>query len=155
VKDYDTNAKINPPLRTKRDIEAIKEGLKDGVIDVIATDHAPHHKDEKLREFDMAPFGISGLETALGLSLRLVEQGVLSMSQLVEKITLNPARILNIQKGTLKQGSDADITIIDINKEFRVESEKFISKGKNTPFEGWLLKGTPVLTICKGKIYEW
>lgn len=155
VKDYDTNSKVNPPLRTKRDIEAIKEGLNDGTIDVIATDHAPHHIDEKLKEFDAAPFGISGLETALGLSLKLVKEGVLSLSQLISKMTINPAKILNLQKGTLKQGSDADITIIDINKEFIVRSEDFISKGKNTPFEGWLLKGCPVVTISKGNIYEW
>lgn len=155
VKDYDTNSKVNPPLRTKRDIEAIKEGLNDGTIDVIATDHAPHHIDEKLKEFDAAPFGISGLETALGLSLKLVEEGVLSLSQLISKMTINPAKILNLQKGTLKQGADADITIIDINKEFIVRSEDFISKGKNTPFEGWLLKGCPVVTISKGNIYEW
>jgi dihydroorotase len=155
VKGYDTNAKVNPPLRTKRDIEAIKEGLKDGTIDIIVTDHAPHHMDEKLREFDMAPFGISGFETALSLSLRLVEEGILSMSQLVKNMTLNPAIILNIPKGTLSQDTDADVTIIDVNREFKVESEKFVSKGKNTPFEGWLLKGCPVLTICKGKIYEW
>jgi dihydroorotase len=154
VKGYNTNAKVNPPLRTKRDIEAIKEGLRDGTIDVIATDHAPHHRDEKMREFDMAPFGISGLETAVSLSLRLVGEGILTMNQLVEKMTLNPAEILQINKGNLKVGSDADLVIIDTNKEFTVRSDQFISKGKNTPFEGWVLKGMPVLTVCKGKIYE-
>ena len=154
VEGYNTNAKVNPPLRTGEDIAAIKLGLKDGTIDVIATDHAPHHRDEKLREFDHAPFGISGLETALGLSLRLVEEDVLTVGQLVEKMTLNPARILGLNKGTLRSGSDADITIVDLKKEFRVEAEKFTSKGKNTPFEGWVLKGTPVMIICKGKIYE-
>lgn len=155
VKDYDTNAKMNPPLRTERDIEAIKEGLRDGTIDVIATDHAPHHRDEKLKEFDLAPFGISGLETALSLSLRLVGEGTLTMGQLVEKTANNPARILNIGKGTLKSGSDADVVVVDRNKEFTVEAERFISKGKNTPFNGWVLKGMPVLTMCKGKVYEW
>jgi dihydroorotase len=155
VKDYDTNAKMNPPLRTKRDIEAIKEALKDGTIDVIATDHAPHHRDEKLREFDLAPFGISGLETALGLSLSLVEEGTLTIGALVEKMTCNPARILHIDKGTLKIGSDADLVVLDRNKEFKVEPERFISKGKNTPFKDWVLKGMPVVTICKGRIYEW
>lgn len=154
VNGYDTNAKVNPPLRTVRDIEAIKEGLKDGTIDVIATDHAPHHRDEKLREFDMAPFGISGIETAVSLSLRLVHEGVLTVYQLIEKMALNPARILQINKGTLKVGTDADVVIVDKNKEFKVESERFVSKGKNTPFEGWVLKGMPVLTICRGKIYE-
>jgi dihydroorotase len=155
VKDFDSNAKVNPPLRTERDIKAIKEGLRDGTIDVIATDHAPHHRDEKLREFDMAPFGISGLETALSLSLRLVEEGILTMNQLVEKMVLNPSRILRLNKGTFKVGANADIAIVDINKEYRVESERFVSKGKNTPFEGWVLKGMCFLTICKGKVYEW
>lgn len=153
VKGYNTNAKVNPPLRTEKDIEAIKRGLKDGTIDVIATDHAPHHKDEKLQEFDKSPCGISGLETALSLSLKLIEEGILTMNGLVNKMSLNPARILGINKGTLKVGSDADIVIVDRNREFKVESEKFVSKGKNTPFEGWVLKGVPVMTICKGKIY--
>ena len=155
VKDYNTNAKVNPPLRTVRDIEAIKQGLSDGTIDAISTDHAPHHVDEKLREFDMAPFGISGLETALGLSLRLVQEGILTLSQVVEKMALNPVRILRIDKGTLKTGASADVIIVDDNKEFKIEAEGFVSKGKNTPFEGWILKGMPVLTICKGKVYEW
>lgn len=155
VKGFDSNAKVNPPLRTERDIKAIKEGLRDGAIDVIATDHAPHHRDEKLREFDMAPFGISGLETALSLSLRLVEEGILTMNQLVEKMVLNPSRILRLNKGAFKVGANADIAIVDINKEYRVESERFVSKGKNTPFEGWVLKGMCFLTICKGKVYEW
>ncbi|MEW6068944.1 MAG: dihydroorotase [Nitrospirota bacterium] len=155
VKDYNTNAKVNPPLRTDRDINAIKEGLKDGAIDVIATDHAPHHMDEKLREFDRSPSGISGLETALGLSLRLVHEGILSLNQLIEKMALNPAMILNIRKGTLKIGSDADITVVDINKEWTVNTDKFVSKGRNTPFEGWFLKGMSALTICRDKLYEW
>jgi dihydroorotase len=155
VKGYDTNAKVNPPLRTKRDREAIKDGLRDGTIDVIATDHAPHHKDEKLREFDLAPSGISGLETALGLSLRLVHDGVLTLQQLVEKMSSHPARILRLQnKGTLKVGSDADIVIVDKDREWTVDTEKFISKGKNSPFHGWLLKGMAVVTICRGKVYE-
>lgn len=152
VKGYNTNAKVNPPLRTQRDIDAIKEGLKDGTIDVIATDHAPHHKDEKLQEFDRAPFGISGLETALSLSLGLVHEGVLTMNQLAEKLTINPARILDIKKGTLKVGSDADVVIVEVNKEFKVESETFASKGKNTPFDGWVLKGKPVMAICKNRV---
>jgi dihydroorotase len=155
VKDYDTNAKMNPPLRTERDIKAIKEGLRDGTIDVIATDHAPHHRDEKLKEFDLAPFGISGLETALSLSLRLVGEGTLTMGQLVGKMAHNPARILDIDKGTLKAGSDADVVLLDRNKEFTVEPERFISKGKNTPFKGWVLKGMPVVTMRKGKVYDW
>ncbi len=155
VQGYNTNAKVNPPLRTARDIEAIKKGLKDGTIDAIATDHAPHHRDEKMREFDTAPFGISGLETALGLSLRLVQEGVLSLRQLIEKMTLNPAKILRIKKGTLRPGMDADILVVDEKKEYIVHADQFISKGKNTPFEGWELRGSPVLTMYKGKIYEW
>ncbi|MEW6571015.1 MAG: dihydroorotase [Nitrospirota bacterium] len=155
VSGYDTNAKVNPPLRSRHDIEAVKEGLADGTIDVIATDHAPHHVDEKLREFDMAPFGISGLETALSLSLRLVHEGILTLPDLVAKITHKPAEILNLERGTLKIDADADIIIVDMEKEFRVEPEKFVSKGKNTPFRGWMLKGMPVMTIVRGKIYEW
>jgi len=156
VKDYDTNAKVNPPLRTKRDIDAIKEGLKDGTIEVIATDHAPHNRDEKLREFDLAPSGISGLETALPLSLRLVDEGILNMNQLVEKMSFNPSQILGISsKGSLNPGSDADVTIIDTKKEVRVEAEKFASKGKNTPFNGWVMKGVPFIIISKGRVYEW
>jgi dihydroorotase len=155
VKGYDTDAKVNPPLRTEQDIEAIKEGLQDGTIDVIATDHAPHHRDEKLREFDMAPSGISGLETALSLSACLVQSGILTFSQLIEKMALNPAGILQIDKGTLRVGADADVTIVDMTKEFRVEPETFISKGKNTPFKGWLLRGRPVFTVVRGNVYEW
>lgn len=151
---YNTGAKVNPPLRTEADIEAIKEGLKDGTIDVIATDHAPHHKDEKLQEFDKAPSGISGIETALGLSLALVRDGILSMKQLVEKMCLNPARITGIQEGNLKQGSDADIVIINQDAELTVDADRFLSKGKNTPFHGFRLKGLPAITIAKGNIYE-
>ena len=155
VKGYNTNAKVNPPLRTARDTKAIKEGLRDGTIDAIVTDHAPHHTDEKLREFDMAPFGISGLDTALSLSLKLVNEGVLTLSQLIERMALSPARILGIDRGTLRTGSDADLVIMDLNKEFMVEPERFISKGRNTPFAGWRLEGMPVFTTYKGKLYEW
>ncbi len=152
VNGYSTNAKVNPPLRAQGDVEAIKEGLRDGVIDVIATDHAPHHRDEKLQEFDRAPFGISGLETALSLGMRLVWDGALSMSQFVEKTAINPAKILGLNKGNLKVNSEADIVIVDANRDFKVEAEKFISIGKNTPFDRWVLKGRPAVTICKGKI---
>jgi len=155
LKTYDTNLKVNPPIRTERDVEAIKEGLKDGTIDVIATDHAPHHEDDKDKEFDAAAFGISGLETAFSLSIRLVQDRIITMTQLIEKMALNPARILGINKGTLKEGSQADIVILDINKEFKVESQKFASKGKNTPFEGRVLNGIPLITIIKNKVYQW
>ncbi|HXX57555.1 MAG TPA: dihydroorotase [Thermodesulfovibrionales bacterium] len=154
VEGYRTDAKVNPPLRTEADIDAIKNGLHDGTIDIIATDHAPHHRDEKLQEFDKAPSGISGLETAFSLSLRLVEEDILTMKHLVAKMALNPARILGINKGTLAVGSDADIVIADLKREFVVEPGKFASQGKNTPFSGLVLKGRPVITVCKGKIHE-
>ncbi len=154
VGNYDTNAKVNPPLRTRKDVEAIKEGLRDGTIDVIATDHAPHHRDEKLREFDKAPSGISGLETAMGLSLALVHEGILSMTQLVQKMALNPARILGLQKGTLRAGADADVVVVDSERGWTVDPEKFASTGKNTPFRGRVLKGIPVITVCRGRINE-
>ena len=153
VKVYNTNAKVNPPLRTEKDIEAIKWGLRDGTIDVIATDHAPHHRDEKLQEFDKAPSGISGLETALGLGLRLVEEGVLTLDALAEKIAFNPARIIGIDKGTLRPGSDADVTIIDSKREVTINAYAFASMGKNTPFDNWSLKGIPVITIVRGIVY--
>ncbi len=155
VKGYNTNAKVNPPLRTEADIIAIKEAIADGTIDVIATDHAPHHRDEKLQEFDKAPFGISGLETALSLSLKLVHEGVITLYKLVERMALLPAKILNIEKGTLKIGSDAELVILDLNKEWQVNPDKFISLGKNTPFINMTLKGIPIITICRGKVYEW
>jgi dihydroorotase len=155
VKSYNTNAKVNPPLRTGNDVNAIKQGLKDGTIDVIATDHAPHHRDEKSKEFDQAPSGISGLETALGLSLRLVDEGILTLAGMVEKMSSNPANILGIKKGTLKEGYDADLVVIDMRKEFTVDSEGFASKGKNSPFNGWVLTGVPVKVIARGKINEW
>ncbi|MFZ5996210.1 MAG: dihydroorotase [Nitrospirota bacterium] len=152
VKGYNTNAKVNPPLRTQRDVDAIREGLRDGTLDVIATDHAPHHRDEKLLEFDKAPPGISGLETALSLSLRLVEDKVLSMHQLVEKMSLNPARILGLDRGTLRVGADADVVIVDTGRESTIDARGFASMGKNSPFDGWTVKGVPVMTIWKGQI---
>jgi dihydroorotase len=155
VKGYNTNAKVNPPLRTVKDAEAVKEGLKDGTIDVIATDHAPHGMEEKLREFDLAPSGISGLETALPLSLRLVDEGVLTLSGLVEKLSLNPSGILGIEGGRLMESSPANIVIVDISKDFTVNAKEFFSKGKNTPFDGWTLKGMPLITIWKGRVLRW
>ena len=154
VRGYRTEAKVNPPLRTHKDVEAIKEGLSDGTIDVIATDHAPHHRDEKTCEFDRAAFGISGLETALSLSYSLVREGVLSIEEVVKKMTSNPAEILSLNKGSLKRGADADITVFDPEAEWRVEPEQFFSKGKNTPFEGFVLQGRVRLTVCKGRVYE-
>lgn len=155
ITDYDTNYKVNPPIRTASDVEAIKEGLKDGTIDAIATDHAPHHIDDKNKEFDAAAFGISGLETAFSLSLKLVEEGVLDLKQLIARMSWIPARIMGVDGGTLQTDSDADIAIINMKSEFKVDSSKFLSKGKNSPFNNWLLKGAIEKTIVKGKVYEW
>ncbi|KJU85690.1 dihydroorotase, multifunctional complex type [Candidatus Magnetobacterium bavaricum] len=152
VDGYNTLAKVNPPLRTKKDVEAIREGLCDATIDCIVTDHAPHHKDDKECEFDVAAFGISGLETSLALGLGLVHEGVLSLSTLIERMTVKPSDILKLGKGTLKEGVEADVIVVDINREFTVDMNNLVSKGKNTPFHGWQLKGICVLTIVGGKI---
>jgi dihydroorotase len=152
VRGYNTMAKMNPPLRTAEDVAAVRQGLKDGTLDVIATDHAPHGLDEKSGEFDAAPFGIVGLETALGLSIRLVQESVLSMSQLVERMSATPARIIKSGGGTLSAGAVADITIIDPNVEWAVNAGEFKSKSGNTPFDGWKLKGRAVQTIVEGRI---
>ena len=153
--NYDTNFKVNPPVRTQKDVEAIKEGLKDCTIDVIATDHAPHHIDDKNREFDTAAFGISGLETAFSLGLQLVGQGIFDLNQLIAAMTIIPSRIINIPKGALLSGSEADIAIINTEKEFIVDSSRFLSKGKNSPFNRWTLKGTVEKTISMGKVHDW
>ncbi len=151
VRGYNTMAKINPPLRTAEDVAAIKAGLGDGTIDVIVTDHAPHGMDEKSGEFDYAPFGIVGLETSLGLSLKLVQDGVLSMRQLVERMSMAPGRIIR-NGGTLSSGAAADITIIDPIIDWTVDASRFKSRSKNTPFEGLHLKGKAVQTIVGGKV---
>ncbi len=152
VRGYNTMAKMNPPLRTAEDVAAIKQGLKDGTLDVIATDHAPHGTDEKSVEFDAAPFGIVGLETSVGLSLKLVQEGVLSMPQLVERMSMTPAKIIKSGGGTLSVGAVADITIIDPNIEWTVDASQFKSRSKNTPFDGWKLKGRAVRTMVEGRI---
>lgn len=153
VVSFDTNLKVNPPLRSKEDREAIKKGLKDGTIDIIATDHAPHTEAEKDVEFDYAPFGMIGLETAFSLGLsELVSKDILSLAGLVEKMSLNPAKFLNLSnKGRLSLGCDADIVIVDLESEWTVEKDKIKSKSKNTPFIGWKLKGVIEQTICAGK----
>lgn len=153
VQSYNTLLKMNPPLRTKDDVEAVKDALKDGTIDAIATDHAPHSSWEKVSTFDSAPFGVIGLETALSLAITyLVQPGILSLSGLVERMSLGPARILNVAGGTLSPGGDADITIIDLNNEWIVDKDAFLSKSKNSPFIGWRLKGGVDYTICKGRV---
>ena len=152
VINYNTNAKMNPPLRSIRDVRAVQKGLKDGTIDIIATDHAPHSEDEKNVEFDKAPFGIVGLETALPLSLTLREKKLLTLNEIIEKLTVLPARIINIDRGTLGKNKVADITIFDPNEKFTVDKNSFSSMSKNTPFDGWKLKGKVKYTIVSGKI---
>jgi dihydroorotase len=154
VRSYDTNAKMNPPLRTRDDIEAIKKGLQDGTIDVIATDHAPHSFDEKQVEFQAAPFGIVGLETAIGLSVtELVHKGILTLSQLVEKLSVNPRRILRLPVIKIVEGETANLTIFDPLAEWTVDPESFKSRSKNTPFGGFRLKGRSVGVINNGQVY--
>jgi len=154
VKDYDTNAKVNPPLKTEKDLKAIIRGLKDGTIDVIATDHAPHNIEEKNVEFNRAAFGLIGLETALGLVLtKLVAEKKLTLKEAIAKMTINPARILNLaDKGSLKPGSDADVVIVDPKQKWVVDSSKISSKSKNSPFIGWELQGKVIHTIVGGKM---
>ena len=154
VEGYDTNTKMAPPLRSEDHLEAILEGLKDGTIDAIATDHAPHHADEKSLEYDRAPFGITGLETAVGLALtKLVHTGTIDLSRLVELCSANPARILKLAgRGTLAPGSIADITIIDPELKWTYRNADSRSKSRNSPFDGYELHGAAVATIVAGKI---
>jgi len=149
---YNTNAKMNPPLREAADVAALRAGVKDGTIDVIATDHAPHAAFEKEREFDYAPFGIVGLETAWGLALVLAEEGVLTVEQVVSALTIQPARAFGLAKGTLAVGADADVTIVDPEAPWVVDPGQFKSKGRNTPFAGWKLKGRVVSTLVGGRV---
>jgi dihydroorotase len=150
---YDTNFKMAPPLRSQSDVEAILEGLRDGTIDAIATDHAPHHANEKMYEFDKALNGITGLETAVSLTLdRLLHGGVISLARMVELLACNPSKIFKLDRGTLKAGAVADVTIFDPEKRIKVDASKSQSKSRNTPFDGWELKGTPVATIVGGRI---
>jgi len=152
-KTFDTNLRVNPPIRDKKDVEAVIEGLVDGTIDCIATDHAPHSEEEKDVEFDMAPPGMIGLETALGLiKTRLIDTGYLSWADAIRKVTVNPARILGLPGGTLEKNTEADITIIDPEKKWTVKKEKFYSKSKNSPFVGWKLSGKVMYTILGGRI---
>ncbi len=150
---YNTGAKMNPPLRTQADCDAIIEGLLDGTIDAIATDHAPHAAHEKAQEFALAPFGIVGLETAFALThTELVSTGRMSLSMLVEKMSCQPAKILGLPGGTLKPGSPADISLFNTSRRWTVRASDFRSKSRNTPFEGWELLGKPVLTMVDGRV---
>ena len=151
---YDQNTKVSPPLRSQDHIDAIVEGLRDGTIDIIATDHAPHHADEKALEYDQAPFGIVGLETAVGLALeRLVNEGVISLERLVELCSTNPARIFNLEeRGTFRAGSRADLTILDPELAWTFDVSRSKSKSRNTPFDGYAFRGGTVATLVAGRI---
>lgn len=151
VLHYNTNAKMNPPLRTSEDVTAVKKALADGTIDAVATDHAPHAESEKDAEFDQAPFGIIGLETSLALTLRLVEEKVLTLSDLVSKMSLKPAEIIRMDRGHLSEGAVADITVFDPLKAWVFEKDKILSKSKNSPFIGWKLQGQATDVFVSGK----
>jgi dihydroorotase len=152
VRGYDTDAKVNPPLRTEEDVAAIKKGLAEGVIDVIASDHAPHSSLEKDLEFDKAAFGMIGLETALALTLELVRDGILGLAEAIRKLSTNPASILGIPGGCLVEGAGADLAVIDSDYEYVLKEEDILSKSKNSPFIGKTLKGRNELTMIGGKI---
>ncbi len=151
---FDTSTKVNPPLRSKEDVEAIKQAIKDGTIDCIVTDHAPHTKEDKEVGFDGAPFGLIGLETSLALTItELVKKGIIDLPQMVDKMSTTPAKIVGLtSKGTIKEGLDADLTVIDENKQWTVTKEGFQSKSKNSPFIGWKLVGDVEYTICGGRL---
>lgn len=153
IKENDGNYKMNPPLRDRKDVEALKQGLRDGIMDVISTDHAPHSSEEKSRGFEGAPFGIVGLETSAALTYtELVLQGFLTPMQMVEKMSYNPAKILGIDRGTLMEGKIADVVIFNPEKEYEINAEEFVSKGHNTPFHGRKVKGAVEYTIHHGAI---
>jgi dihydroorotase len=154
VEGYDTNTKMNPPLRSHDHVAAILEGLTDGTVDAIATDHAPHHADEKALEYDHAPFGITGLETAVGLALdRLVHEGTINLQRLVELCSVNPARIFNLNdRGTLRRGAWGDVTILDPDLQWTFDVSRSKSKSRNTPFDGWAMRGAAVACIVAGRI---
>ena len=152
ARGYNTHAKMNPPLRTWQDVQAIKEGLRDGTIDVIATDHAPHAAQEKQLEFTEAPFGIVGLETALPLTFGLVDEGVLSLEAAISKLTSQPAKAFGLSKGTLAVGADADVVLVDPQAQWEIDPSRFRSRSRNTPFAGWKVKGQVTTTIVNGRL---
>jgi dihydroorotase len=153
VQTYDTNFKMNPPLRSAKDRDAIIEGLLDGTLEILGSDHAPHCDYEKEVEFDYAPFGITGFETELSLSLmQLHHAHKMSLNDLIAKFTIAPARLLNLAKGTLQPGADADITVFDPNREWLYDRDDSASKSKNSPFHGWMMRGKALLPIVGGKV---
>ena len=153
VSAYDTNTKMNPPLRTQDDVDAVVEGIASGTVDAIATDHAPHNLDDKMLEFDRAAFGIVGLETAVSLICdRFVRTGIITFERLVQLFSANPARILKLDRGTLMRGSWADVTVLDMELNHEIHATEFLSRSRNTPFEGWKLRGGPVMTIVRGRV---
>jgi dihydroorotase len=152
VRGYNTNAKMNPPLRSEEDREAVRQGIADGTVDAIATDHAPHHIDEKNVEFAIAMNGIVGLETALPLTLKLVEDGLIDLPKAIALLTNGPADVLGLPVGQLEEGGDADVTVIDPDLAWTVVAQELVSKSKNTPFGGWQMKGVSVCTIVAGKV---
>ena len=154
LESRDTDLKMNPPLRPPADVDALVEGLRTGDVDVIATDHAPHTAEDKSLEFSLAPFGVVGLETAVPLVLdRFVHRNVITLARFAELLSVNPARLLGLDaKGRVAPGADADLTILDLEREVTVDRSRFESKGKNTPFDGWRLKGAAVMTIVKGRV---
>jgi dihydroorotase len=154
LETYDTNLKVNPPLRSKEDVQALVKAVKAGIVDIIVTDHAPHTPEEKDVEFDKAPFGINGLETAVSLILdRFVNKNIITLPRFIEMMSSTPAQILGRQdKGKICVGADADLTILNLHKEIVVDVHQFLSKSRNNPFHNWKLKGVPVMTIVGGKI---
>jgi dihydroorotase len=153
VNGYNTNAKMNPPLRTAADVEAICDAVRDGTIDLVATDHAPHHYDEKEREFADAPNGIVGLETALAVVMKwLVKPGIIDLPTLIERMSVSPARIFKLPGGSLQRGAVADVTVFDPAREWKVDPARFVSKGRNSPYAGHTLQGVVMCTIVGGRI---
>ena len=153
LRTFDSNFKMNPPLRTWSDIEAVIGGLKDGTIELIATDHAPHAPEKKMRELDIAPFGIVGLETLIPITVHgLIEPGHLTWPEVIRKLTINPAQLLGIDKGTLRSGADADVTIIDPEARWTIDPTLFHSRSRNTPYGGWEVRGRAHTVIVSGEV---
>ena len=156
IQGFDTNTKVNPPIREEKDRLAIIEGLKDGTLDCIVTDHAPHHEDDKHVEYNLAAFGISGLETSFALSYTaLVKSGAMTLQELAKKMSTNPAEILGLKGGKIEVGAIADFAVVDLNEKWTIDPKKFVSKGKNTPFGGTQVYGKVKYTVVDGEIkYE-